>query len=69
MFASTRENLSNDITSHKESSHPIQFRPYTAVHCTLFDDVTRDYKANNYVLHVYCRCLQILYQIAINCKI
>ena len=34
MFASTRENLSNDITSHKESSHPIQFRRYTAVHCS-----------------------------------
>ena len=35
---------------------------------TLFDDLTRDSIANNFVIDVYCRCLQILYEIAINCK-
>ena len=36
---------------------------------TLFYDLTRDSIANNFVIDVYCRCLEILYQIAINCKI
>ena len=36
---------------------------------TLFYDRTRDSIANNFVIDFYCRCLQILYQIAINCKI
>ena len=36
---------------------------------TLFYDVTRDSIANNFVIDFYCRCLYILYQIAINCKI
>ena len=31
---------------------------------TLFNDPTRDSIANNSVISVYCRCLQILYQIA-----
>ena len=31
---------------------------------TLFNDLTRDSIANNFVIDVYCRCLQILYQIA-----
>ena len=35
----------------------------------LFYDVTRDFIANNFVIDVQCICLQILYQIAINCKI
>ena len=30
---------------------------------TLFNDLTRDSIANNFVIDVYCRCLQILYQI------
>ena len=36
---------------------------------TLFNDLTRDSIANNFVTDVYFRCLQILYQNAINCKI
>ena len=31
---------------------------------TLFYDLTRDSIANNFVTDIYCRCLQILYQIA-----
>ena len=29
--------------------------------CTLFNDLTRDFIANNFVIDVYSRCLQILY--------
>ena len=36
---------------------------------TLFNDLTRDSIANNFVVDVYCRCLQILYQIAFFYKI
>ena len=32
---------------------------------TLFNDVTRDSIANNFVIDVYCRCLEILCQIAL----
>ena len=32
---------------------------------TLFNDPTRDSIANNFIIDVYCRCQQILYQIAI----
>ena len=28
---------------------------------SLFNDITRDFIANNFVIDVYCRCLQILY--------
>ena len=28
---------------------------------TLFNDLTRDSTANNFVIDVYCRCLQIIY--------
>ena len=28
---------------------------------TLFNDLTRDSIANNFVIDIYCRCLQILY--------
>ena len=35
----------------------------------LFYDPTRDSIANNFVIDVYCRCLQILYQIAFFYKI
>ena len=35
----------------------------------LFNDVTRDSIANNFVIDVYCRCLQNLYQIAFFYKI
>ena len=31
---------------------------------TLFNDVTRDFIANNFVTTVYCRCLEISCQIA-----
>ena len=37
--------------------------------CTLFNDLTRDFIANNFVIDVYCRCLQILYKIAFSYKI
>ena len=37
--------------------------PQQALQSTLFNDVTRDSIANNFVIDVYCRCLQILYQI------
>ena len=37
--------------------------------CTLFNDLTRNSIANNFVIDVYCRCLQILYQIAFFYKI
>ena len=30
---------------------------------TLFNDLTRDSITNDFVLDVYCRCLQIFYQI------
>ena len=33
---------------------------------TLFYDLTRDSIANNFVTDVYCRCLEILCQIALN---
>ena len=36
---------------------------------TLFNDPTRDSIANNFVISFYCRCLQILYQIAFFYKI
>ena len=36
---------------------------------TLFNDLTRDSIANNFVIDVYCRCLQILYKIAFFYKI
>ena len=36
---------------------------------TLFYGMTRDSKANHFVINFYCRCLKILCQIAINCKI
>ena len=36
---------------------------------TLFNDHTRDSIANNFVIGVYCRCLQILYQITFFYKI
>ena len=36
---------------------------------TLFNDVTRDSIANNFVIEVHCRCLKVFYQIAMNCKI
>ena len=43
---------------------------YIIIHnFTLFDDYTRDSIANNFVIGVYCRCLQILYQIAFFHKI
>ena len=35
----------------------------------LFNDLTRDSIANNFVIGVYCRCLQILYQITFFYKI
>ena len=35
----------------------------------LFNDLTKDSIANNFVIGVYCRCLQILYQIAFFYKI
>ena len=35
---------------------------------TLFNDATRDSIANNFVIGVYCRCLQILYQIAFSIR-
>ena len=31
-----------------------------AIYTALFNDVTRDSIANNFVIDVYCRCLQIL---------
>ena len=36
---------------------------------SLFNDPTRDSIANNFVISVYCRCLQILYQITFFYKI
>ena len=36
---------------------------------TLFNDLTRDSIANNLVIGVYYRCLQILYEIAFFYKI
>ena len=30
----------------------------------LFNDLTRDYIANNFVIDVYCRCLEMLCQIS-----
>ena len=35
---------------------------------TLFNDPTRDSIANDFVIGVYCRCLQILYQITFSIK-
>ena len=39
------------------------------IESTLFNDGTKDSIANNFVIDVYCRCLQILYQIAFFYKI
>ena len=36
---------------------------------TLFNDLTSDSIANNFVIDVFCRCLQILYRIAFFYKI
>ena len=44
-------------------------RTSTGFYHTLFNDPTRDSIANNFVISVYCRCLQILYQIALFYKI
>ena len=42
---------------------------FSVLEDTLFNDVTRDSIANNFVIHVYCKCLKILYQIAFFYKI
>ena len=42
---------------------------YVKFIATLFNDPTRDSIANNFVIGVYCRCLQILYQITFVYKI
>ena len=58
-------NLNDQKTSHLYWYIPGRLRTYT----TLFYDLTRDSIANNFVIDFYCRCLEILCQIAINCKI
>ena len=40
------------------------FRQLIAFLTSLFNDPTRNSIANNFVISFYCRCLQILYQIA-----
>ncbi len=43
--------------------------PWLTSSPTLFDDVTRDSIANNFIIDVYCTCLQNSYQIAFFYKI
>ena len=46
----------------KNDNHSVN--PCKHLQGTLFNDLTRDSIASNFVIDVYCRCLQILYQIA-----
>ena len=48
---------------------PCEFSFHLDMATTLFNDLTRDSIANNFVTDVYCRYLKILYQIAFFYKI
>ena len=69
-----RDSISNYQTFHSVTINTNEFitAPCLTVENTiaaLFYDLTRDSIAYNFVIDFYCRCLKILYQIAINCKI
>ena len=56
------------LNDKESTTKPILKTTFLMVKYTLFYDLTRDSIANNFVINFYCRCLQILYQIAIYYK-
>ena len=61
--------LKTTVQALSEQMGTLGIYSYLLLADTLFNDLTRDSIANNFVIDVYSRCLQILYQISFFYKI